>query len=421
MSTHAKYSPSKLPRIIKCPGSVGLTQELKDQGLIPTKDSSSAAAEEGTMLHAVMEEALTSKCLQVTDDQISKYGLTDEHIEACNECLDYTQVLKMSIPENRKHVELIEAKVTLGGYALESKCTELLDVYGTADYVLMFHDQLVILDWKFGKGIEVFPDSDQLKAYALAALSLYDKWAYPLSSLNNNLSISIIVGQPRISGEHFKSIEVTREDLKQWLSDQLVPSLLSISSKDPIFKPGEKTCMWCPVKHVPYACKTRLDFVKEVTSKAFQAFAVDEYSDSLNEALELFKKKPVVDKFFKDLMLYVTYRIKQGKKVPGFKIVQGRSTRAFKDLDENGLPAAFLSWAEETFNRDLTDFIISKPMSAPQAEKLLTKQVLKNHPAFYDFIHKPEGKHTLVPEDDKREALDFETTIDAFSSYVKKD
>lgn len=420
MSTHAKYSPSKLPRIIKCPGSVGLTKKLKEQGLIPSKETSSPAAEEGTMLHAVMEEALTKKYLEVSPGQIDKYELTAEHIEACNECLDYIQVLKMNIPDDTEYKEFIETKVTLGGTYLDDRCSELADVYGTVDYMLMYNQKLIVLDWKFGKGIEVWPDSAQTKAYTTAALSVYAQWTDPLVA-SRETDITIIIGQPRISGEHFKELEVTEEELILWLINILIPALRSINSADPIFSPGDKACMWCPVKHMPHACTARLDMVKEVTSSAFKDFAIDPHKESLDEALELLKKLPVVEKFFKDVLLYTTNRLKQGEKVPGYKMVRGRSTRVFKKLNDKKMPAEFLSWAEDELNRDSADFMITKPMSAPQAEKFLTKRVLKSHPAFYDFIHKPEGKLTLATEDDPREAVDFETTSDAFLSCVKKD
>jgi len=151
------------------------------------------------------------------------------------------------------------------------------------------------------------------------------------------------------------------------------------------------------------------------------AFAVDPHKDRLDEALDLLKKLPVVDKFFKDLMLYVTSELKQGKKVPGYKMVRGRSTRTFKALDKNQMPSEFLSWAEDKLHRDPSDFMVTKPMSAPQVEKALTMRVLKSHPEFYDFIHKPEGKLTLATADDPREAVIFETTRDTFLSFVKKD
>ena len=409
MSKHAKYSPSKLPRIIKCPGSVNLIKELKEKGLIITQNKSNTAAQEGTMLHAVMEEALTRGFLQVSAEQVLKYELTAEHVDACNECLDYIQVLKMSIPEGESYVEYIEEKVSLESYWGHYNCSELTDVYGTVDYALTYKGHLIIIDWKFGKGIEVWPDSAQLKAYALAQLS----------TINRPNKVTIIVGQPRIPGQHFKVFEIDVKDLWFWCENTLVPALKSINSNNPVFCPGEDTCRWCPVAQVPHACDARFKAVQEVTSAAFNACVQDPFKDNLDQSLELLKKAPIVDKYFKDLKVYVTSRLKQGKEVPGYKMVRGRSTRVFKSLDQNKVPTDFLKWVEEALGYDAAEFFINKPMSAPQAEKFLTKKVLKGHSEFYDFIHKPEGKLTLTTESDPREAVDFKSTSEVFSSFAK--
>jgi len=410
MSKHAKYSPSKLPRIIKCPGSISLTSQLIDEGLISLEQKSSPAAEEGTMLHEVMEKALRKGLIAISPELVLEYELSQEQVSACNMCLDYVQVCKMNIPNDAQCAEFIEAQVSLSPYSIELRCSELDDVYGTADYVLYFDYELIIIDWKFGKGVEVYPDSAQLKAYALACASRYSNFS----------KITIVVGQPAFSdGEGFKILETTKAELISWAKDILVPALINIGSSNPTFRPGLSTCRWCPVTSVPHACTKRLDMVQEVTSKAFSLYSEDKYQDNLELSKDLLAKAPAITKYFKDLKLYITSQIKHGKDIPGYKIVRGRSTRKFIDIDTNGLPTKFLHWAENTLGLDASEFFIAKPMSAPQAEKFITKQVLKSHPEFYDFIFKPEGALTLTTTEDKRDAVDFKTTSEAFASYIK--
>ena len=53
MSKHAVYSPSRLHRIIACPGSVRL---IEANGIV---GKTSSYAEHGTMLHKYTEDMLT--------------------------------------------------------------------------------------------------------------------------------------------------------------------------------------------------------------------------------------------------------------------------------------------------------------------------------------------------------------------------
>lgn len=423
MEKHAKYSPSKLPRITKCPGSISLIRQLKNQGLIPEQQASSAAAEEGTMLHKVMEIALRTGLTEVSAELVIEYKLTEEYVNACNECIDYIFMLKMQIPEGEEYKEYIEVKVGLYNFAHVYDCEELDDVYGTLDYVLIRKDKIIVLDWKFGKGIEVWPDSAQLYAYAIATNSLISKFYKELDHLESkpdNLSVDLVIGQPRIQAEHFKVFKTDLKDLYSWLEDTLVPALKNINSSDPKFCPGDDTCMWCPVKAVPHACEARFSQVQDVIAKTFKAHMNPIKDLPTEEAIELLKSEKLITKFFKDLHTYIFDQVSHGNKDLGYKMVRGRSTRVFKEYDDKGLPSKFLSWAERSLGYDATDFMSMKPMSAPQAEKFITARVLKGHPEFYEYIHKPEGKLTLVPDNDKREAVEFETAETAFAAFVIK-
>lgn len=421
MEKHAKYSPSKLPRIIKCPGSINLIKSLKEQGLIPKQQASSAAAEEGTMLHKVMEAALKANLTEISAELVLKYKLTEEHIDACNECIDYIFTLKMQIPEGEVFKEYLEVKVSLAKFAHIFSCEELNDVYGTLDYLLIYKDKAIVLDWKFGKGVEVQPDSPQLAAYALAASSLVKDFYRKHTTIfdEDDLSIDLIIGQPRIQAEHFKVFEANSEELYYWLENTLVPALKNINLESPKFCPEDKTCMWCPVKAVPHACEARFNQVQDIAAKAFLAHTNPIKDLPTEEALHLLKNEKLITKFFKDLQLYILDQVKHGNKDLGYKMVRGRSTRVFKDYDDKGLPSEFLSWAEKTLGYDATDFMNMKPMSAPQAEKFITTKTLKSHPEFYNYIIKPEGKLTLVPDNDKREAVEFETAETIFAGFAK--
>ena len=65
MSGHAKLSPSSAARWMTCPGSVTLSEGIKDV--------SSSNASEGTMMHA-----FAAKCLETGTDAAGYVGQTDK-------------------------------------------------------------------------------------------------------------------------------------------------------------------------------------------------------------------------------------------------------------------------------------------------------------------------------------------------------
>ena len=69
---HAKYSPSKLPRIVTCPGSVQLCEGLTQ--------SQSSYANEGTMLHQVVEDCLEIGELILPGTLINQYDLVPDQV-----------------------------------------------------------------------------------------------------------------------------------------------------------------------------------------------------------------------------------------------------------------------------------------------------------------------------------------------------
>ncbi len=396
MSEHSKYSPSQLPRIIRCPGSVNFTANMEDQ--------TSVYAEEGTMLHEVMETLLLRKEYDVPDTIIKKYNLTREHIDALNDCLDY--IFALLAKQTSDVYEDIEAKVTLAGFADHFDCEELHEVYGTLDYAISIPSErkLVILDWKFGKGIEVFPDSAQLKAYALAKLK-------NPKILNNFDEVTIIVGQPRLyAGELFKEQIFQPNDLLDWAGEKLVPSLKQINADTAIYQPCDKACQWCKGK---ITCKARHSHNMQTAQDVFKVHAKIPDQVDLGEMTELLSKARDLNKYISDIEVFLVTRLKNAKPVPGYKLVAGRSLRKWKNEDDTR------KYLLEEAHADWDDIHTSKFKSPSQIEKVLGR-VNAREESFQELIFKPEGKPTMVQESDKRPALSYETAEDKFAQFVEK-
>ena len=83
-----------------------------------------------------------------------------------------------------------------------------------------------------------------------------------------------------------------------------------------------------------------------------------------------------------------------GTQVSGFKVVAGRSVRKYSD------EAAVAEAAKQAGYTDIWD---KKLIGITAMEKLMGRSTFKD--VLGDLVVKPEGRPTLVPESDKRPAL----------------
>lgn len=404
MELHSKFSPSQLPRIMRCPGSVQLTQDMARE--------SSSYAQEGTRLHSAVEFSLTNEDFKVTPELIKQFDLEDKELqEAVQDALDWVLTTRMQF-EGYEFSEVIESKVTLGGFESEEiVCPQLNDVWGTLDYSLYVPRQkrLICADWKFGKNIEVFADTEQLKAYALGRIKTSSNLLHKVDT------VQCTIIQPRLfSGETEKTQEYTSLELYEWLKNELAPALREATSRNPQFKPGEKACMWCEARR-SNVCLARHELNQETASKVFEAFTKMPDKITKEEIAELMKSFDALEKYMKDMRSFAAAQIQKGLGFPGWKMVKGRSIRKWKD-DETITVNALEALEIETMDC----YHDPKFKSPTQVEKLVGR-VFSKRSDFKELIIKPDGKPTLVPVDDKRSAIAFDTPEDAFSGYVGKE
>jgi hypothetical protein len=357
------------------------------------------------MLHEVTEECLITEEYKVPGTIITQYSLDPEQTEAVQDCLDWVFTLKMGIDDPAKY-ESIESTVTLGNFTMLYNCPELENVFGTLDYSLIAPTirEAWFMDWKFGKGVEVFADTEQLKAYALGKLKTKE-FAYKFDKIH------LCIGQPRLySGEPFKEIVLTPDEIFEWLGDRLVPALKDAVSPDPPFHATDKGCMWCDAKIV---CETRQQAAMEAAMEVFALHAklpqVD--TDHVSKVLQLI---PDLKVYISDIETYASLHIKSGKTLPGWKLVAGRSIR--KWADEDKAKQFFL----DNYGWDEFEMSELKFMSPTKAEKKIGKKIANKDEGFQALVIKPEGTPTLVPEEDKREPLNFESAEDKFAQYATK-
>ena len=241
---HSNYSPSRLSRIIKCPGSVGLIDSLMITKTISESKPSSYAAH-GTMLHKALEKCYSDSATLKSLDNDDKFLVT--------ECMDYLQILITSLGHHNFMVKS-ESRVGLDAWGIP-------DVWGTLDYRIIdpIKRHIDIIDWKFGAGVPVYSkENPQLLAYAAGAVG----WPTTIQT------ITLHVVQPAI--ENTSSWTLTINELYEWVHGTLAIAINKCSGDIEEFNPGIEQCRWCEAQN---HCETRINQAYDLAVRLFDANA----------------------------------------------------------------------------------------------------------------------------------------------------
>ena len=382
MAEHAKYSPSKLERVLACPGSVRLIEALIRNNNVPKESKPSSYALHGTRLHNYVHNVALKGTHILNDlDPVDK-GLVIE-------CLDYIDMLVKGLGHTNYSLQS-EVRVSLERWGLP-------EIWGTADKVLIDGRNLHvdIVDWKFGSGVLVnAKENPQLMAYAAGAIG----WPTPYNT------ITLHVFQPAI--DHVSSFNMFTEELYEWVHGTLAVGIGKCMSKDPAINPGVEQCRWCEAAN---HCDTRFTYVQNMAQELFLAQKMLPDKITPESIAMLIKSAPLVESAIKQFKLFASQEIQHGRDIPGYKLVSGRSNRKWKDEKDT------IDWLAN--NTEIEEIFISKLVSPAQAEKLA--KFLKKSDDFKGLWDKKDGKPTLVSEKDPRPALSSQSkAIDVFSSFA---
>lgn len=201
-TNHAILSASSSHRWLECPPSAKLCAELPD--------TSSEYAQEGTDAHALCEHRLKALLGRETTDPTENLTYYNEEMERCAveyATYAYEQVEKAKVACNDPIV-LIEQKLDFSKWVPEG--------FGTGDCVIVADGTLSVIDFKYGKGVEVLAENNpQMKLYALGALELFDG-IYDISA------VSMTIFQPR--RDNISEYAISKEELLRWANEVLAPT-----------------------------------------------------------------------------------------------------------------------------------------------------------------------------------------------------
>ncbi len=388
---HSLLSASNAHIWINCPPSARLGEQFPDQ--------QTEAAAEGTLAHELAELRLRNY-FQTVDLGKAKYTravnkLKKENIWA-DEMLDYTEeyldyVKSLALGFKSQPSVAIEKQVDLGAYVPEG--------FGTADCVMIGGGTLHVIDFKYGKGVPVSAEGNpQLALYALGAYEAY-KILYPVKR------VELHIVQPRVKD----GISNWGCSLKELLAyGNYVKERAELAFKgEGNFNPSETTCRFCRARS---RCRARSEHnVRLAFSSEYGKLPPLISNDEMGALL---KQGAGVDKWLSDLKECALRECLAGNSVPGWKAVEGRGSRKWKDLD-----AAFAKL--ESDGIDGAVLWNQVPLTVAQAEKAIGKK--KFGELAEGLVLTEPGKPALVDETDKRRAITNKITAEAAFKEENRD
>lgn len=367
---HALLSASGAERWLTCTPSARLEQQFPD--------TTSEYAKEGSLAHAIAElkcrkqfvEPMSTKKFNSALKKLQKDPLyKEEMLHYTDIYVDYVSSIVHSF-DSPPYVTF-EKRLDLTAYVPES--------FGTADCVIIGNKKLHVVDFKYGQGVPVSSERNkQMMLYALGAYTEYG-FLYPIETVQ----LSIV--QPRL--DNTSEFEISIGALLGWGISIQEPSQKAFNGEGEYIQ-GDH-CKFCRAKSL---CRARSEFNTSLEEYNFMKPPLI----SNEEVGQILEKAQNLAKWAKDLEEYALNACLNGENIPGWKAVEGRSNRAFTDLDkafevlkQNGIEEAML------YER--------KPISLTAVEKLVTKK--KFNELLTEYVDKPPGKPTLAQEKDKREAI----------------
>lgn len=387
---HALLGASSAHIWLKCTAMPRACEGVEDPGSI--------YAQEGTLAHEIAELKLRKNFLEpmarstysgrmkrleqreLYNEEMQRY--TDEYVE-------FVKSLVYSY-DSKPHVA-VEAQLDFSKYAPEG--------FGTGDCIVVGGDTLCVIDFKYGKGklVHAF-ENPQIMFYGLGALEAYDR----LYDIKN---IEMTIFQPRL--ENVSTFKMTREDLIKWGDESRVPAQKAFYGFG-TFVPSEE-CQFCNIKG---NCRARA----EQNLGAIKAHATGEPPAlpkgallALSEVGEVLTelKRLGAGAWIKAIEGYGLAQAMSGEAVPGWKVVEGSSKRAFTDYD-----AVAKAFIKAGYDKAL--LYHQAPETLTTLEGLVGRAKVAELAG--DNLIKTPGKPTLVPDSAPGEPITQNTAADDFST-----
>ena len=360
---HAVLSASSSERWLNCPPSARLCEAYEDKG--------SDYAAEGTDAHALAESRLKQALGIPTEDPVENLTWYNAEMEDCAQgyAAYVVELLETAKQTCSDPVVMIEQRVDFSRWVPGG--------FGTGDCICIAEGLLNIVDLKYGAGIEVSADHNpQMMLYALGALEIFDG-IYDIDT------VRMTIYQPRKS--NISIFEMSKDALLTWADTELTEKARLAYEGQGNFSCGE----WCRFCKAKAECRERAIYNLRLAQYDFlnPALLQDE------EIADILGRIDALTSWASDVKEYALQQAISGKEWTGWKLVEGRSNRKY--TSEADVAAAVESVGLDPYER--------KVLGVTAMQKLLGKTRFEE--LLSPYIEKPQGKPTLVPESDKRPAM----------------
>ena len=389
---------STAARVMACPGSVDLCKQAPS---MPT----SGYAKEGSMMHAaiavlVQDNLPPHEMLGFVHDGVElDSGLLEEKLIPALDAFD-TYINALEDETGSPATILVEQEVSFGRY--------IPGAFGSCDVLVRSGGRVVVLDWKFGRGVQVQAEENaQLLFYAAAAAR-----TPALSALFDDAEdVDLVIIQP--------------PGISVWQTTLPRLSKFEHALKDAVTKsqqPGAKIsagdhCRWCPAKGAAVCPEMNGALERAVLMNGALEHAVLMSGAQERAVLKELAKLDVtklgkacehsyiLEHFIKDLRQMVQTALENGVAVPGWKLVDKRAPRKWA-VDDAEITAEFGGIGTDKLYK-------TELLSPAQMEKVLKEYSLVIPAGLLKTV---SSGHTLAPESDKRPSvlgkLELKTALD---------
>ncbi len=364
---HAVLSASSSSRWLKCPPSAVAATMYPSTATEFTK--------EGTLAHEVAEcvarGVVPSEVLCADFEKTGGAdGTTMEMIQCAEAYRDYIQEL---ITDDNA-VVLLEQRLDLTPWVPAG--------FGTGDCILIQGNRLDVIDYKYGKGVEVSAEGNsQMRLYGLGALNDF-------GDIYDIMEVGMHIFQPRLN--NISTEVLTVEELRAW-GEEVKPIAEKAAKGQGDYCSGEH-CRFCP--HAGQCPTLSADCMKVVNLGGGKA-AVPTMAPWM--VADILKQESMITGWLKAVKERALSQMLSGEEIPGFKVVEGRGSREWSDEDK--LPLIL-----EAGGCTYDEYTKTEILSPAQLEKSIGKKKVAELVGAL-IVTKP-GNPTIAPETDKRKPYD---------------
>lgn len=402
---HAILSPSGFRALMLCPAKPAMERGLPDD--------SSDYADEGTAAHYLGSTCLdngmsASKYLgmYVAVSDTSQSITTDAIGLGKHYAIDADFAMHVQTYIDTVHDYLGDGSLFVEQALPIGHITGEEGAEGTGDAVILRGDELIVIDLKFGRGIEVEADDNpQLMLYALGALERFDL-------VGDIQRVRMVICQPRLDvvSEATMDVAALREWAERvatpaaqcahmvWVNPTLATDYCNLHPDACRFCKAKSTC---PALAASVQSALQAEFTDLTTQDAtardeiVQRLAHEVAPDNLGAKMDAVE---LVEMWCKAIRARAESELLAGRGVAGWKLVAGRkSARQWADAIAAEAELKRMRLKKE----QMYDLSLISPTTAEKLLKAQPKRWKKVQP----LIVQNDGKPSVAPVADKRPAL----------------